>query len=103
MVYRRVRQPGEDEAHAWRAVCYESSLHGSEGGGWKHDNHSLDVDHMRWPPTLWLRRLGTPSRRSQADTGVGERILRIFQTNRQVYGTPRILSALGAEGEHCRP
>jgi hypothetical protein len=33
----------------------------------------------------WLRRLGAPSRRSQANTGLGERIVRIYQANRQVY------------------
>src|SRR5260370_789420 len=49
----------------------------------------------------WLRRLGAPSRRSQANTGLGERIVRIFQTNRQVYGSPRIQAVLRAEGEHC--
>jgi putative transposase len=49
----------------------------------------------------WLRRLGAPSRRSQANTGLGERIVRIFQTNRQVYGSPRMQAVLRAEGEHC--
>lgn len=24
---------------------------GSGRGGWKRDNHSLDVDNTRWPPT----------------------------------------------------
>ena len=37
-----------------------------------------------------------PSRRSQANTGLGERIARLYQSNRQVYGSPRIHAALGA-------
>ncbi len=49
----------------------------------------------------WLRRLGAPSRRSQENTGLGERIGRIYEANRQVYGSPRIHAALRAEGEHC--
>ena len=47
----------------------------------------------------WLRRLGAPSRRSQANTGLGERIGRIYHANRQVYGSPRIHAVLRAEGE----
>src|SRR6266571_1280125 len=49
----------------------------------------------------WLRRLDAPSRRSQQDTGLGERIVRIYQANRQVYGSPRIHAVLRAEGQHC--
>jgi len=44
----------------------------------------------------WLRRLGAPSRRSQENTGLGERIVRIYQDNRQVYGSPRIHAVLHA-------
>ena len=47
----------------------------------------------------WLRR--APSRRSQANTVLGERIVRIYQENRQVYGSPRIHAALRAEGTRC--
>lgn len=51
--------------------------------------------------SAWLRRLGAPSRCSQADTGLGERIVRLYHANRQVYGNPRIHAVLRAEGEHC--
>ena len=44
----------------------------------------------------WLRRLGAPSRRSQANSGLGEHIVRIYLANRQVYGSPRIHAALRA-------
>jgi putative transposase len=47
----------------------------------------------------WLER--APSRRSQQNTGLGERIVRIYQQNRQVYGSPRIHAALRAEGQSC--
>ena len=47
----------------------------------------------------WLRR--APSRRSQENTGLGERIVRIYQQNRQVYGSPRIHAVLRAEGQAC--
>jgi putative transposase len=47
----------------------------------------------------WLRR--APSRRSQENTGLGERIGRIYHANRQVYGSPRIHAALRAEGKPC--
>jgi putative transposase len=47
----------------------------------------------------WLRR--APSRRSQENTGLGERIVRIYQANRQVYGSPRIQAVLRAEGKRC--
>jgi putative transposase len=47
----------------------------------------------------WLRR--TPSHRSQENTVLGERIVRIYQANRQVYGSPRIHAALHAEGQTC--
>ena len=47
----------------------------------------------------WLRR--APSRRSQANTGLGERITRIYHANRQVYGSPRIHAVLRAEGQAC--
>jgi len=49
----------------------------------------------------WLRRLGAPSRRSQANTVLGERLARLYQANRQVYGSPRIHAALRADGHHC--
>jgi len=39
----------------------------------------------------WLRH--APSRRSQANTVLGERIVRIYRENRQVYGSPRIHAA----------
>src|SRR5260370_17747822 len=47
----------------------------------------------------WLGR--GPSRRSQENTGVRERIARIYQQNRQVYGSPRIHAVLQAEGHSC--
>jgi putative transposase len=47
----------------------------------------------------WLRRV--PSRRSQENTVLGECIVRIYQENRQVYGSPRIHAALRAEGRRC--
>ncbi len=47
----------------------------------------------------WLRR--APSRRSQENTGLGERIVRIYHDNRQVYGSPRIHAALRAAGQPC--
>jgi putative transposase len=47
----------------------------------------------------WRRR--APSRQSQENTVLGERIARIYQSNRQVYGSPRIHAALRAEGQHC--
>ena len=47
----------------------------------------------------WLRR--APSRRSQQNTGLGERIVCIYQQNRQVYGSPRIHAVLKARGIPC--
>ena len=47
----------------------------------------------------WVRR--APSRRSQENTGLGERMVRIYQENRQVYGSPRMHAALRAEGRRC--
>jgi transposase InsO family protein len=47
----------------------------------------------------WLKR--EPSRRSQQNTGLGEQIVRIYQQNRQVYGSPRIHAVLHAEGQRC--
>jgi putative transposase len=47
----------------------------------------------------WLKR--PPSRRSQQNTGLGEHIVRIYQQNRQVYGSPRIHAVLQAEGQSC--
>jgi putative transposase len=47
----------------------------------------------------WLRR--APGRRSQQNTRLGERIVRIYQANRQVYGSRRIHAALRAEGQSC--
>gem|GEM_PF-3504325 len=42
----------------------------------------------------WHKR--APSQRSQEDAKLSERIERIYQTNRQVYGSPRIHAALHA-------
>ena len=42
----------------------------------------------------WRRR--APSRQSQENTVLGERIARMYQANRQVYGSPRIHAALRA-------
>src|SRR5713226_9571908 len=50
----------------------------------------------------WLRRLGAPSRRSQANVGMGERIVRIYQANRQVYGSPRFHAVLRARSGALR-
>jgi putative transposase len=47
----------------------------------------------------WRRR--TPSRRSQENTVLGERIVQLYHANRQVYGSPRIHAALHAEGKRC--
>jgi putative transposase len=47
----------------------------------------------------WRRR--APSRRSQENTVLGKRIARLYQSTRQVYGSPRIHAALRAEGHHC--
>jgi putative transposase len=47
----------------------------------------------------WLKR--APSRRSQQNTGLGEQIARIYQANRQVYGSPRIHAVLRTEGHPC--
>jgi transposase InsO family protein len=47
----------------------------------------------------WHKR--APSRRSQQNTGLGEQIARIYQQNRQVYGSPRIHAVLRAEGQSC--
>jgi len=47
----------------------------------------------------WLKR--APSRRSQENTRLGERIRRIYHANRQVYGSPRIHAVLRAEGHPC--
>lgn len=49
--------------------------------------------------SAWLKR--PPSRRSQQNTGLGERIVRIYQQNHQVYGSPRIHAVLRAEGHRC--
>jgi putative transposase len=42
-----------------------------------------------------------PSPRSQQNTRLGERIVRIYQANRQVYGSPRVHAVLQAEGHAC--
>jgi putative transposase len=47
----------------------------------------------------WLKR--APSRRSQENTVLGERIVHLYHANRQVYGSPRIHAALHAEGQAC--
>jgi putative transposase len=36
-----------------------------------------------------------------ANTVLGERMVYLYQSNRQVSGSPRIHAALRAEGEHC--
>jgi HTH-like domain len=38
---------------------------------------------------------------SQAESGVGERMVRIYQQNRQVDGSPRSQAALRAAGQRC--
>lgn len=47
----------------------------------------------------WKRR--PPSRRSQEDTLLGERIERIYQDSRQTYGSPRVQAELRAQGRPC--
>ena len=47
----------------------------------------------------WRQR--EPSRRSQENTALRKRIVRLSQANRQVYGSPRIHAALRAEGQQC--
>lgn len=47
----------------------------------------------------WRQR--APSRRSQEDALLSERISCIYQANRQVYGSPRIHAALHADGQAC--
>ena len=47
----------------------------------------------------WQQR--APSHRSQANTRLGERIVRIYRQNRQVYGSPRIHAVLQKEGQRC--
>ncbi len=42
-----------------------------------------------------------PSPRSQQNTRLGERIVRIYHQNRQVYGSPRIHAVLRTEGQRC--
>jgi hypothetical protein len=42
----------------------------------------------------WRQR--APSQRSQENTVLGEQIARLYQSNRQVYGSPRIHAALRA-------
>jgi len=38
---------------------------------------------------------------SRQEPGLGERIVRIYHANRQVYGSPRIHAVLRAEGQAC--
>lgn len=47
----------------------------------------------------WLKR--APSRRSQEDALLSERICHIYRANRQVYGSPRMHAALHADGQAC--
>jgi transposase InsO family protein len=47
----------------------------------------------------WKKR--TPSRRRREDAVLSERIRRIYDSNRQVYGSPRIHAVLHAEGQAC--
>ena len=47
----------------------------------------------------WLKRAS--SQRSQHNTVLGERIVRISHANRQVYGSPRMHAVLHAEGHPC--
>ncbi len=44
---------------------------------------------------------GRPAAAARHNTVLGERIARLYQANRQVYGSPRIHAALRAEGQHC--
>jgi transposase InsO family protein len=48
---------------------------------------------------VWLKR--APSGRSQENTVLGKRIVRIYHANRQVYGGPHIHAVLQAEGHPC--
>ena len=44
----------------------------------------------------WRKR--RPSARAQADAKLAERIAQVFQTNRRVYGSPRVMEVLRREG-----
>jgi putative transposase len=61
-------------------------------GGWGGPAATTKRGRGWWAP---------PTPRSQANAGLGERIVRIYQANRQVYGSPRIHAVLRGEGEHC--
>src|SRR6266849_5738142 len=45
----------------------------------------------------WAR----PAAEARENTGLGERIARIYHANRQVYGSPRIHAVLHAAGQPC--
>jgi putative transposase len=47
----------------------------------------------------WCKR--EPSQRKREDEHVGKRIEDAYQTNRQVYGSPRLHAELKAQGVHC--
>ena len=47
----------------------------------------------------WCQR--PPSRRSREDAQLAEKVKMAFQTNRRVYGSPRIHAELQAQGMHC--
>src|SRR5690242_4930414 len=47
----------------------------------------------------WKKR--TPSQRQQEDERLGMQIKQIYQSNRHVYGSPRIHAELKAQGTHC--
>jgi hypothetical protein len=55
-------------------------------GGWKHDNHTLDVDHMRWPPTLWNSQ--EPSQHCREDASLCADIQQIFLEHRGCLWQP---------------
>jgi hypothetical protein len=55
VLYRRVRQAGEDELRAGRAVCYESSPHGSRKGRLEKDHLVIPPGDLNWRLVVGLR------------------------------------------------
>jgi putative transposase len=47
----------------------------------------------------WRKR--EPSQRKRADESLGKRIEDAYQSNRQVYGSPRLHAELKEQGVHC--
>ena len=47
----------------------------------------------------WCQR--TPSQHSREDAQLAEKVKTAFQTNRRVYGSPRVHAGLRAQGIHC--